>query len=158
MRSVLLVSACALVATGCIDTDAAVFVEPSLVAPVLALSTSPLATALSGEARLELHLGPRASGPSTTGVTALSLVSADGSRTLAPSLGFTASPTLPTTVAIDSTAAVALAFAAADNTLPASGDAALCAGPVRMRAVVDDSLRGVAVTCDSEPFAVSGCP
>ncbi|MBM4375805.1 MAG: hypothetical protein FJ095_12030 [Deltaproteobacteria bacterium] len=148
----------ALLATGCIDTDAAVFVDAALVEPALAIAGSSLATGLGGDVTLTLHLGPRASGPSTSTLLAVSLVTADGQGTLASTLGFTSSPTLPTAVGVDDTVAVGLDFDPKDNALPASATATVCAGSVRLRAVVDDSLRGSPVTVDSEPFAVSGCP
>ncbi|MBM4357302.1 MAG: hypothetical protein FJ096_04255 [Deltaproteobacteria bacterium] len=148
----------ALACVGCIDTDAAVFVEAALASPALVMSSSSLAAGVSGEATLSLHLGPRASGPSTAKVLALSLVSADGVTTHAATLGFSSTPTLPLTVGVDDTVAVALALASSDNALPTDKVAAICGGAVRLRVVVDDSLRGGSVSADSDPFQVTGCP
>ncbi len=148
----------AFVLTGCIDTDAAVFLDATLESPALEVSASSLATGLSGSTTLSLHLGPRAAGSSTAKVVTLSLVSADGATTLAPTLGFTSTPALPVTVNVDDTVSVALALAASDNPLQTDAAAALCAGSIRFRAVIDDSLRGGSVTSESDAFAATGCP
>lgn len=142
---------------GCIDTDPAVFVEASVATPSLAVQTSALATGLEGTVDVSLHLGSRASGPSTTTLPAASLVDEAGATTLAPTLGFTASPSVPVTVPVDDTVIVTLSFAAKDNLLPAERASAICAEKPRIRLLVDDSLRGVPATIDSPPFTPSGC-
>ncbi len=142
---------------GCIDTDPAVFVDPSIGAPSLTVETTALVTALSGGFSLALHLGPRAASPSTTGVSAASLVGEDGAVTLAPTLGFTSLPTLPTTVPVDDTVTVQVTLALQDNLLPADATSTICGRNVKIRALVEDSLRGVPVTIDSAPFTVGGC-
>lgn len=142
----------------CIDTDAAVFVEATVQAAALSVQGSSLVTGLGGGATLSLHLGPRASGPSTATIVGVSLVSASGTDTLASTLGFTSDPPLPTTVGVDDTIPVTLTFDPADNELPAMARDAICAAEVRVRVVIDDSLRGSSVTTDSAPFQVTNCP
>src|SRR5690606_11817826 len=58
-----------LLSLGCIDTDAAVFVEARIDGAAARVEQSALATGLSGSFRIHFHLGPRASGPSEVALT-----------------------------------------------------------------------------------------
>ena len=154
MRGLLVFS---LFVVGCINTDPAVFVESSIASPSIAVQSSALATGINGSFVLSLHLGARASGPSTTSLAAASLVDEDGEATLASTLGFTAMPPLPTSVPVNETLAITVSLAAIDNQLPADQRAAICGTTLRIRALVEDSLRGVPMATDSAPFTASGC-
>jgi hypothetical protein len=142
---------------GCIDTDAAVFVEARIDSPAVAVEGSQLVTGVTGGFTLELHLGPRASGSSSATLQSFSLVSNDGTKTIVAALGFSAAPPSPITVEPDSTALLAVTLAANDNQLATAARDAICAGPIRVRGVIEDSLRGTAITIDSESFSASGC-
>ncbi len=142
----------------CINTDAAVFVEPNVSSAALTVVGSALVTGVEGSFTVSLHLGPRAADDAEVLAVGFSIVTADAAQTLVPSLGVTASPEFPVTVPIDSDVAVLVSVAVADNQLEANARDALCAGDVRVRAVLQDSLRGSIVSADSEPFAPGGCP
>jgi hypothetical protein len=143
---------------GCINTDPAVFVEGSIEQPSIRLEKSSLVTGVQGGFSVRLHLGPRASGPSTVKLEAFSLVSSDATKTMVSKLGFKSMPASPITVGLDSTVNAAISLAASDNQLPADSATALCAGPIRVRGVIEDSLRGTTIFADSQPFSAGGCP
>lgn len=147
----------AAMSVGCINTDAAVFIEASFSNAALTVESSSLAVGLSGSATLSLHLGPRAAGPSTARLLSLSLLDATGTTTLASSLGFESSPVQPVTIGLDETVDLSLTLSATDNTLESGAMSSLCAGPVRLRTVIDDSLRGASILAESEPFELMNC-
>jgi hypothetical protein len=144
---------------GCIDTDAAVFVEASIESASVAVSSNGFAAGVDGALSLRLHLGPRASGSSEVDDRGFSILRTGGTTTLVPSLGYVADPPFPVTVAVDSTLLIAVTFAKEDNAFDPTAVAELCdpAGLV-LRGVLDDALRGGAISADSEPVTPTGCP
>ena len=149
----------ALLLCGCPDTDAAVFVEPSIEGPAATLQMSALVAALDGSFTLNLHLGPRASGQSLAQLKQLSLTSQDRSATLISPLEVTTDPSFPVTVEVDSDVTVAISFAAENNQAELSLVPALCdPNGIVIVGALDDSLRGATVPVASAPFQVQSCP
>jgi hypothetical protein len=140
---------------GCIDTDAAVFVEVAIGAPSLSVQQSSLVTALSGSFEVLLHLGPRASGPSQVKLVSFAVTDSSGNDVVAPLAG-EASPPFPVSVDVDSDVTVAVAVNGQELAADAVTD--LCAGPVTIVATLDDSLRGAIVAGSSAPVVPAGCP
>ena len=156
---VLLLAACGLETTGCIDTDAAVFVDASIQDPSATVTPETLGTTLAGAFDVTLHLGPRASGPADVTLGAVSLLGADQTTTLVDVVAVETAPTFPVTVPVDGDVFVTVTFAEQDNLLEASAYDELCAvGSVVISAALDDALRGGTISVVSEPFALSGCP
>jgi hypothetical protein len=156
---VFLLTACGWGATGCIDTDAAVFVDASISNPSATVSPETLGTTLAGRFDANLHLGPRASGPADVTLGTVSLLGADRTTTLVDVVAVATAPTFPVTVPVDGDVFVAVTFVEQDNLLEASAYGELCAaGSVVISAALDDALRGGTISVVSEPFAPSGCP
>ncbi|XXX75270.1 hypothetical protein WMF30_47245 [Sorangium sp. So ce134] len=148
-------AALASLASGCIDTDAAVFVEPSIAAPEAIVSSSALGTGLQASFALRLHLGPRASGPSRVAVRAFEISSADQKTAIVAPLPAETTTALPVEVAPDSDVTVAFTFdtGAAGTTLPAEAAAALCAAEgIRITGAIEDSLEDGATPVASAVF------
>ncbi len=146
-------------ATGCIDTDAAVFVDASIQDPVVALEGSVAAIGVSGSYTVKLHLGPRASGPSEVSLGAFSIMNASRDKTLVDVLKFVAKPSFPVSVAVDSDTLVSVTMDEQDNVLMAETADALCqAGDIVISGALDDGLRGGTINPVSQPFAPTGCP
>jgi hypothetical protein len=150
-RSVLAlaISLAALPSTGCPNTDAAVFVDAEI---------ETLGVSLTGSFTLRLHLSARASGPSEVSFGAFSLSTADQSETLVDALPVVASQAAPIEVAPDDTIEVELTIDTGADLLDAALVDRICAGPVVVSGVVDDTLRGGSVTAVSPPIVPSGCP
>jgi hypothetical protein len=148
MRKVINLAAvvCGIAASGCIDTDAAVFVEASIAAPSAAVSGSTLGTSLDGSFALNLHLGPRASGAGEVSWEAFTMTNADQSVEVI-ALEVVADRAQPVTVEPDSDVGVAFSFSTGANPLPVAKKDELCAaGGLRIKAVIRDSLQGVTPT------------
>jgi len=144
---------------GCPNTDAAVFVKPTIVDPTASLEQSSLATGLGGGFTLKLHLGPRAADSSTVTLEQLSVLNADRTATVVQTLAVSTDPAFPVTVNVDSEELVAVQFAATDNLLAPAAQAELCAGGgIVVSGVIHDSLLGATTPVVSVPFAPSGCP
>jgi hypothetical protein len=148
----------AFLASGCPNTDAAVFVDAEIEAGSVAIEPQTLGVALSGSFTLSLHLSARASGPSEVSYGSFSLLSADQSDTLVASLPLTASLASPVDVAPDATVTVELTIDMGSDLLDAGLVERICAGPVVFSGVVDDSLLGGSTTAVSQPIVPSGCP
>lgn len=157
--SVLLATALALGAGGCIDTDATVFVEPTIESASIDLEQSSLAAAVSGTATVRLRLGSRAADASTVTLRGFSLTDAARSGAVVDRLAVTASPPFPVVVGVDSDQLVTITFTATDNTFEASAADALCAPEgVILVGAFEGSLRGGGVDAASPPITVGMCP
>ena len=142
-----------LLASGCVNTDPAVFVDAEISAPGAIVSAVALGTTLEGSFTLDLHLGARASGPGSVSAEAFLITNADQSVDILPSLEVVADKPLPVTVEPDSDVAVAFRFNTGATTLPAEKKDELCAvGGLRIKAVLKDSLQGGATPVVSVPF------
>lgn len=142
---------------GCPNTDAAVFVDPSIESPVVAVTSSVLNTGVAGSFTLKLHLGARASGPSQVNIGQFSIMDASMKTALVTPLALDAGSTqLPVTVAQDSDVTVALGF---DDLFEKDLAGALCdpAGIV-VSGTIEDSLQNTATPVDSAIFHPTGCP
>lgn len=142
--------------SGCIDTDAAVFVDASVSAPSAAVSGSTLGTSLDGSFVLDLHLGPRASGPGEVSAESFTITNAAQDVDVISPLEVLADRALPVTVEPDSDVVVTFSFSTGASPLPAAKKDELCAaGGLRIKAVIRDSLQGGATTAISDVFQPS---
>jgi len=155
----LLVLGASLTCTGCIDTDAAVFVEASISEPATTITTNSLGTYVGGSFQVGFHLGPRASGPSEVALRTFSLMSADQTTEVAPSLKVTTAPDFPVGVNVDSDVGVSVTYAEQDNPQPVDAVEQICgAAGIVIVGTFDDSLRGGSITAVSAPYSAAGCP
>jgi hypothetical protein len=150
---------------GCPNTDPAVFVDPSLSSPSLALSPSGgLGQGIQGGGfSIDLHLGARAAGPSTVTLGTFSVLDAELKGAIVPSLDVSAEGTSFSTgsavVEPDSDLLVSFLIPPATGTLPSTTVTELCASAgVVIGANIEDSLRGTSVPFYSSPFQTTGCP
>lgn len=147
-------------ASGCIDTDAAVFVAPSIAAPEANVSAGALGTGLQATFTLQLHLGSRASGPSRVAVRTFEIASADQKTSIVAPLTVETTTALPVEVAPGSDVAVAFTAdtSAEGGTLPSEAAAALCAAEgIRITGSIEDSLEDGATPVASDVFHAR-CP
>ena len=148
-----------LLLAGCPNTDAAVFVDPSIDAPTLAVQSSALGTGLHGGFTLSLHLGARASGPSQVSLGQFEIQDAQMKGAIVSPLVLDAGATmLPVTVSPDSDVTVTLTFDTGAKPLPADLAAKLCdpAGVV-ITGTIQDSLQTGATPVDSAVIKATGC-
>jgi hypothetical protein len=158
MRRLMLTILGCSVLIGC-DPDAAVFVEATIESSSVTITPSGLVTGVSGGIELNLHLGPRASGPGEVTLGAISLTTGDRLTTLVEAVGAQPNPQFPVTVGLDSDVKVSFTVGAEDNLLEADAVDTLCgSGDLAYVVVLDDTLRGGSVSTASEPVAPSGCP
>lgn len=158
MRSAWLLLPLSLASTGCIDTDAAVFVEARIDQPTAAVEQSALATGLSGGFQMHFHLGPRASGDGEVGLSGFFVTDAGGA-TLVESLAVATAQSFPVIVPIDGDVSVGATFSADENLLEVTAIDTLCAaGGLRVVGVFQDSLRGGSIDASSPVFVPAGCP
>ncbi|WP_437673636.1 hypothetical protein [Sorangium sp. So ce131] len=153
-------AALAAAAAGCIDTDAAVFVDPSITSPAATVATSALGAQLAVSFTLELHLGARASGPSRVAVRTFEIASADQETSIVAPLAAETTTPLPVEVAPGSDVRVAFTFDSSEGggLLPEGVAAALCAAEgIRVTGAIEDSLEDGATPVASDTFAAS-CP
>ena len=137
---------------GC-NTDAAVFVAPTVEAPTLTVVKAALGTNLKGSFTLKLHLSARASGPSQVTLGTFSLKSADEKTTYAEPLPFTVDKASPFAVAEDSDTVLAITVDTGANPLPVALHDTVCAGgKIVVSGVLQDSLLTTATTFASDPF------
>lgn len=151
-------AACPLV--GCIDTDAAVFVEPSIRDPSASLTVSSLAAGLGGGFTLGLHLGGRASGDSQVDLTHFSVLGADRvSEVLSPLQVATDQPSPVTVIRGGEDTVVTVTFFPDDNSFATGDVGAFCdAAGIIIRGNLNDSLLGATTLVESDPFRVGSCP
>jgi hypothetical protein len=146
---------------GCINTDPTIFVEPTLSAPAATVASSVLGTGITGGSfQLDLHLGPRASGPSTVTLGEFSIEDAAQTAPIVPSLTVASTPQFPVTVGLDSTVDTSFTFGTGADLLAPSVAAQLCAAAgVVISATINDSLQeGKPTVAVSPIFHPSGCP
>ena len=147
---------------GCINTDPAVFVDPTLSAPTATVTSAPLGTTLSGSFDLDLHLGPRASGPSTVTLGEFSIEDAAQTAPIGSSLTVASSTTFPVTVQLDSDVDADFTFgigADGAGTVTSTVATQLCAAAgVVISGTIHDSLMDTSTPTVSPVFHPSGCP
>jgi hypothetical protein len=146
-------------ALGCIDTDAAVFVEASIrnasATVVPSSAGGSFASGLGGSFELVLHLGPRASEAAEVRLGAVGVLAAGGAE-IVPALAVASSPAFPVAVEVDSDVLTTVTFASEDNLLPPGADAC-AAGSIVFSATLDDSLRGGTLPVRSDAIQPT-CP
>jgi hypothetical protein len=141
---------------GCINTDTAVFVDPTLDTPTLTVTSNALGTGMTGAFHLKLHLGARASGPSTVRVGQFDILDAAQSKTIVSALALTSAPTFPVTVQPDSDVDVALTFDTGTKLLDMALGKDLCASAgVVVGGKIEDSLQDTATQVASSVFHAS---
>jgi hypothetical protein len=142
--------------TAC-NLDPAVFVEPAIESPRLALTGGVLGSSLTGEFTLTLHLGARASGPSEVAFGAFSLVDANGEVVLD---GLPVAPSRPSPIAVepDSDELVVFTIDSGDEPIDDALATAICAGEIAIRGTLEDSLESGSSPVESDLFAATGCP
>jgi hypothetical protein len=150
---------------GCPNTDAAVFVDASVTSPSLTLGKIPplVSGITSGGFTLDLHLGARASGPSTSTLDAFSVMDSSHTNTLVPSLAVMASGGGYATgsTVVEPNSDNITSFTIPMKQLMPSDLTALCtAGDVVIAGGVTDSLMGgtTPTPAYSPPFKPTGCP
>ncbi len=144
---------------GCIDTDAAVFVEGGISNPTITVTKRPANTTLSGEFTVNLHLGPRASDASEVKLGKFYVTDGSQSTTLVDVLAVQCTPPFPVSVGVDSDVAVAVQFTEQENLLALDAYEQLCASAgLIIAGALDDGLRGGTLQVASTVLAPSGCP
>ncbi len=146
---------------GCINTDTAVFVDPSLDTPTLTVANGTLSGfgSASGTFKLTLHLGARASGPSQVQPGEFDIVDATQANTILSALALDAGSTqLPVTVAPDSDVDVSFTFDTGGKTFSADVGKQLCdSAGIVLSGRIQDSLQDTATPVTSEVFHAGGC-
>jgi hypothetical protein len=158
VRPLLPVLALPILLTACVNTDAAVFVEPTIESPTATVKGGALGVTVEGDFTLKLHLGPRASGPSKVTLGAFSILDA-GQKAAITSVQIGATSTeFPVTVDLDSDVTAKLPFTLGSKTLPADAKAKLCdpAGVI-IGGAIQDSLLGGSTPFFSAIVHPAGC-
>jgi hypothetical protein len=147
---------------GCINTDAAVFVDPTLSAPAATVVIEPANQGtgiMNGAFHLDLHLGARASGPSTVKLGEFSILDAAQTGPIVSPLNVASSTAFPVTVQLDSDVNADFTFDTGVKLLPATDATPLCAAAgVVISGTIDDSLMGTSTVTTSPVFHLGGCP
>jgi hypothetical protein len=87
---------------GCVNTDTAVFVDPTIDTPAATITSNALGTYITGGSfHLKLHLGARASGPSTVKLGEFSILDAQKKGDIVSPLDVTSTTQFPVTVQPD---------------------------------------------------------
>lgn len=143
---------------GCINTDAAVFVDPTLAKAEATVAGGALGVSLKGSFDLDLHLGPRATGPSKVTPGEFAIYDAQRNGAIVAALPVTTTSTFPVTVDLNSD--VNLAFVIDTGAKPLSADLQpkLCdpAGVV-LGGTIEDSLQNHSTPFFSAVFHPAGC-
>ena len=140
------------------NTDAAVFVAPTVESPTLTVEKAALGTKLTGTFKLKLHLSARASGPSQVTLSSFSLKSADQKTTYVDPLPFSADKSAPIAVAENSDTLVVITVDTGANLLPSTVHDTICGGgQVVVTGILVDSLQTSSTTFESDAFAPTGC-
>ena len=140
--------------TGCIDTDATVFVEPTVESAQLDATQSSLAVGLKGSFLVRLRLGSRAADTSEVSLKGFSVIAGD--QTIVDSLKVVAAPSFPVAVGVDTEVLVDVTFSETDNTIETSAYSILCSGGgAQIVGVFDGSLRGGAIDATSDVIQVT---
>ena len=157
MRPLLLL-ALPVVLAACVSTDAAVFVDPTITSPTATVAGGALGVTITGNFKLNLHLGPRATGPSTVTLGAFSILDA-GQKAAITSIQIGSTSTqFPATVELDSDVTAAMPFDLGKTTLPSDAKAKLCdAAGVIIGGTIQDSLLGGSTPFFSSIIHPAGC-
>src|SRR5262249_5350752 len=142
----------------CINTDAAVFVEPTATNPAATVMGSALGVSLTGSFDLKLHLGPRATGPSMVTPGTFTILDAQQMGAIVSPLPVTTTPPFPVTVELDSDVNMAAKFDTGTTLLMTDVKTKLCdpAGVV-IGGAIQDSLQNHATPFTSAVFHPAGC-
>jgi hypothetical protein len=144
---------------GCINTDPSVFVTPTIMAPSAMVQSGVLGATVAGAFDLDLHLGPRASGPSTVTLGEFSILDAEQKGSIVMPLSLTGSLESPIVVQPNSDEDDDFTFDTGNMTEPTSVGSELCASAgVVISGAFQDSLTGMSTPVASSVFHVSGCP
>jgi len=147
---------------GCINTDAAVFVDPTLSAPAATVTSAALGGGISGSFHLDLHLGPRASGPSTVTLGEFALEDAAQTAPIVASLLVASTTTFPVTVQLDSDVNADFTFGTGTDgpqSVKSTMVPQLCAAAgVVITATLSDSLQEGKSTVAVSPVFHPTCP
>ena len=158
MRSLRPLFALPILLAACVNTDAAVFVEPTIESPTITVAGGALGLTISGNFTLKLHLGPRASGPSQVSLGAFSILDAKQSAAITPLDIGSSSTQFPVTVDLDSDVSAGLPFTLGSKTLPSADKAKLCdAAGVVIGGTIQDSLLGGSTPFFSAIVHPAGC-
>lgn len=133
---------------GCPNTDAAVFVDPTIGTPTIEAGSSVLVSSIKGSFPLNLHLGARASGPSQVSIGQFEIQDAKKTGAIVTPLPVDSGSTqFPVTVEPDSDVAVTLSF---DMEAKADVVMKLCdpAGVI-ITGTIEDSLQDTATPVES---------
>jgi len=156
--SLLLVAAPLL--AGCINTDTAIFVAPTIEGPQLTVTgSSVLGTGVKGAFTLKLRLGARASGPSMVALGQFEIQGAnDGAAIVQPLALDSGSTPFPVDVQPDSDVTVTLTFDSGAKPLAMELGAKLCdAAGVRFAGTIRDSLQDTDTPVTSDVVHAAGC-
>jgi hypothetical protein len=145
------------VGAGCVNTDAAVFVDAGIDAPVVNVNQGALGTSVTGSFTVTLHLGARASGPSEVTFGAFAIEKADRSAVVVDSLPVTTSTSSPVGVDPDSDVEVDFAIDTGADPLPQAVVDGLCGGQLVVSGVLEDSLATKSTPIVSDAFLALGC-
>jgi hypothetical protein len=147
----------AVLSIACVNTDAAVFVDPSVANPAATVTAVTLGTDVTGSFDLKLHLGPRATGPSKVSLDMgiFTILDAQQNGALVSPLPVVTTTTFPVNVDLDSDVTATFTFDTGAKQLPA---AMLCdpAGVV-IGGAIQDSLQDRATPFASAAFHPAGC-
>jgi hypothetical protein len=159
MRSLRPLFALPLLLAGCVNTDAAVFVEPTIESPTATFKGGALGVTISGNFTLKLHLGPRASGPSTVKLGAFSILDAGQKAAITSVQIGTTSTQFPVTVDLDSDVSASLPFDLGSKTLPEDPSKSKLCDPagVVIGGTIEDSLLGGSTPFFSAIIHPAGC-
>ena len=152
-----LAAACFSCLVGC-NTDAAVFVDPSIAKPKATVSNGVFGPNVSGSFELDLHLGARAADSSSVTLGEFELVTAKDKSPIVSPLPLTANEKFPVTVAQDSDETVGFTFDSGKKPLEAAAKGQLCdSDGVAIKGTIQDSLASSSTPVFSETFDPSGC-
>lgn len=143
--------------TGCVNTDAAVFVEPTIEHGEAAVSGGTLGVSVKGAFTLKLHLGPRASDSSKVDLVSFNLLDAGQKAEITPIVLSMQDSTI--TVAPETDTTQLISFDIGGKTLPSATKPKLCdpAGIV-IGGVLQDSLLATSTPFFSPIVHPTGCP
>lgn len=146
--------------TGCIgDDEAIIFVDPSVSSPHATITGSVLGSTVTGDFKLRLVLGPRATGSSTVAFGSVNITDVSGKTTLVPSLSLTPNKMFPLDVPPSSDITIDVTYDLGDKTVPMMMTDAMCTmSGIAISGTITDSLQNVATPFSSEGFMPMGCP
>jgi hypothetical protein len=144
--------------SACVNTDAAVFVEPTVNKPEATVSTSALGVGLKGSFQLSLHLGPRATGSSQVTPESFTILDAGKKASIVSALPASTEVALPVAVELDSDVDIPFTFDTGAKPLESGTKAKLCdAAGIVLGGAIKDSLQDHATLFASAVFHPQGC-